>query len=213
MTTYTMILEKVCVLTDTVEIEANSLNAARQIFNANEQAYFEDADFDFPHYDDATLIGPYLYGAKWEKNDGEEECVRLVGTINVNLQDPAAKQKTFDFDFLPQSASINALLNACIAALPSLPEQEQNHLVAAMREFECCGSSVIWSSCDVDSDDAYGLTEVEKREAISRFIRGQECTDEDWAAIDSHARDVVSERSPKGGKKSGKKSSKKTKTA
>ena len=199
MTTYTMILEKVCVLTDTVEIEANSLNAARQIFNANEQEYFEDADFDFPLYDDATLVGPYLYGAKWE-NNGIDESVGLV-ELEVKLHDPAAKLKTFDFDFLPQSASINTLLNACIAVLPSLSEQEQNHLVAAMREFEGCGTSVLWSPSDVDTEDAYGLSEAEKREAISRFIRGQECTDEDWAAIDSHARDVVSDRSPKGGNK------------
>lgn len=207
MTTYTMILEKVCVLTDTVEIEANSLNAAHQIFNANEQEYFEGADFDFPLYDDATLIGPYLYGAKWE-NNGKEESVGLV-ELEVKLQNPAAKQKTFDFNFLPQSASINTLLNACVAALPSLPEQLQNHLVTAMREFEDCGTSVLWSPSDVDTEVAYGLTEAEKREAVSRFIRGQECTDEDWAAIDSHARDVVSERSPSGCKKS----SKKTKTA
>lgn len=199
MTTYTMILEKVCVLTDTVEIEANSLNAARQIFNANEQEYFEGADFVFPLYDDATLVGPYLYGAKWE-NNGIDESVGLV-ELEVKLQNPAAKQKTFDFNFLPQSASINTLLNACVAALPSLPEQLQNNLEAAMREFEGCGTSVLWSPSDVDTEDAYGLSEAEKREAISRFIRGQECTDEDWAAIDSHARDVVSDRIPKGGNK------------
>ena len=91
MTTYTMILEKVCVLTDTVEIEANSLNAARQIFNANEQEYFEDADFDFPLYDDATLIGPYLYGAKWKNNDGIEECVRLAGELEIKVHDLEAE--------------------------------------------------------------------------------------------------------------------------
>lgn len=199
MTTYTMILEKVCVLTDTVEIEANSLNAARQIFNANEQEYFEGADFDFPLYDDATLVGPYLYGAKWE-NNGIDESVRLV-ELEVKLQNPAAKQKTFDFDFLPQSASINTLLSACIAALPSLPEQVQNNLEVAMREFEGCGTSVLWSPSDVDTEDAYGLSDAEKREVISRYIRGQECTEEDWAVIDSHARDVVSDRSPKGGNK------------
>lgn len=45
MTTYTMTLEKVCTLTDTVEIEADSLEEAKAKFEENEQDYFEDAEW------------------------------------------------------------------------------------------------------------------------------------------------------------------------
>ncbi len=65
MTIYTMILEKAVVLTDRVEIEADSLEEAKVQFEENEQEYFDEADFKYPYYDDATLIEPYLYGATW----------------------------------------------------------------------------------------------------------------------------------------------------
>lgn len=98
------------------------------------------------------------------------------------------------FTFMSQSSSVEGLLNACMAALPRIPYPEKTVLVKAMREFENFGAPVLWSSSDVDSDDDYGLTEWEKREAIERFISGYECKESDWLAIDVHARDVKSER-------------------
>ena len=71
MTTYTMILEKVCVLTDTVEVEADSLEEAKAKFEENGQEYFEDADFDFLPDDDSTLIRPYLWGIGWDEANGK----------------------------------------------------------------------------------------------------------------------------------------------
>ena len=98
------------------------------------------------------------------------------------------------FKFMPQSASVNGLLNACIAAMPHLPSLEKDVLEKAMREFETYGVPVLWSAEDVDDGD-YGLTNGEKREAIARFIQDYECKDADWLVINGHARDVLAERS------------------
>ncbi len=98
------------------------------------------------------------------------------------------------FNFLPQSPAIERLLNACRSALAYLPESEKHTLVEAMREFEHFGSPALWSSVDVDADEAYDLSEGEKREAIGRFIQDYECKAADWMAIDAHARDVLAER-------------------
>lgn len=98
------------------------------------------------------------------------------------------------FDFLPQSASVDGLLKACLSALPYVPEPEKNALAQAMREFETFGSPALWSAADVDTAGDYSLTEEEKREAIGRFIQNYECKESDWMAIDGHARDVQSER-------------------
>ena len=98
------------------------------------------------------------------------------------------------FSFLPQSPAIERLLNACQSALAYLPESEKHTLIAAMREFEHFGSPALWSSADVDTDEAYDLSEGEKREAIGRFIQGYACKTADWMAIEAHARDVLAER-------------------
>lgn len=63
-----------------------------------------------------------------------------------------------------------------------------------MRNFEKYGVPTLWSSSDVDEDGEYGLTEGEKREAISRYIQGYECNESDRMNIDGHARDVLEER-------------------
>ncbi len=83
MTIYTMILEKVVVLTDTVEIEADSLEEAKELFEENECDYFEEADFDFPLFDDPTLIRPYLFGATWieDGNEHSDSFVRIAAEL------------------------------------------------------------------------------------------------------------------------------------
>jgi hypothetical protein len=98
------------------------------------------------------------------------------------------------FNFLPQSSSVEGLLNSCMAALQYVPEPEKSVLAKAMREFENFGSPALWSPSDVDAGEEYGLTEGEKREAIGRFIENYECKESDWMAIDGHARDVLAER-------------------
>lgn len=98
------------------------------------------------------------------------------------------------FNFLPQSSAVERLLNACRAMLTYLPASETIILVAAMREFENFGAPVLWSAADVDTDEVYGLSEGEKREAMGRFIQGYECKESDWLVIDGHARDVLAER-------------------
>jgi len=98
------------------------------------------------------------------------------------------------FNFLPQSSSVEGLLNSCMAALQYVPEPEKSVLVKALREFENFGSPALWSPSDVDAGEEYGLTEGEKREAIGRFIEDYECKESDWMAIDGHARDVLAER-------------------
>lgn len=282
MTTYNMYVKKMCSDVGFAEIEADSLEEARKIFDEDHHKYVDEAMLNADYIEDDVVF--FLYGAEWrDENASKDSWVSLakpeirlhnladkkscefdflpewapinallsacVSPSDVEYQDllgltetekrevmsrfirshqytdadwreidshvynvvsersPTSikkrgkKTKSIEFNFLPQAASIKALLKASIAALPHLPAREKRCLVAAMREFEGCGTSVLWSPSDVDTEDAYGLTEAEKREAISRFIRGQECTDEDWAAIDSHACDVVSDRSPKGGKK------------
>lgn len=109
----------------------------------------------------------------------------------------ACREQPEGFDFLPQASSIRTLLDACIKVLPSVPEQDKALLVAAMREFEECGTTILWSIMDVDEKDDHGLTDEEKRETITRFIKGQECSDFDWTDIDMYAREVVDERNPK----------------
>jgi hypothetical protein len=99
-----------------------------------------------------------------------------------------------NFNFMPQSSSVEDLLNACMAAMPHLPDPERTVLEKALREFENFGSPAFWSSSDVDNGDEMGLTEGEKRQAIARFIQDYECKESDWTAIDRHARDVLAER-------------------
>ena len=98
------------------------------------------------------------------------------------------------FNFIPQAPAVEGLLNACLSALTYMPESEKSALIKAMREFENFGSPALWSSADVDTDEDYGLTEGEKREAIGRFIQGYECKEADWMPIEGHARDVLAER-------------------
>lgn len=98
------------------------------------------------------------------------------------------------FNFMPQSATVSMLLNACVAAMPHLPSTEKDALEKALREFETFGVPVLWSADDADDGD-YGLTKGEKREAIARFIQDYEVTDHDWMTIGRHARDVLAERS------------------
>lgn len=49
------------------------------------------------------------------------------------------------FNFLPQSSSVEGLLNSCMAALQYVPEPEKSVLAKAMREFENFGSPALWS--------------------------------------------------------------------
>lgn len=126
----------------------------------------------------------------------------------LSLLEKACREQPEGFDFLPQASSISSLLDACIKVLPSVPEQDKALLVAAMREFEECGTSILWSPMDIDQDEEFGLTDAEKREAISRFIRKQGCSDYDWMDIDKHTREVVAERSPKVEEKKTKKTKK-----
>lgn len=146
------------------------------------------------------------------------DSLRIAGEIEVEIDDwkvdtlswleKACREQPEGFDFLPQASSISSLLDACIKVLPSVPEQDKALLVAAMREFEECGTSILWSPMDIDQDEEFGLTDAEKREAISRFIRKQGCSDYDWMDIDKHTREVVAERSPKVEEKKTKKTKK-----
>lgn len=98
------------------------------------------------------------------------------------------------FNFLPQAAPVEGLLNACLAALPHLPAPEKAVLVTAMREFEARGVALMWSPADVDEDDEYELTDKEARGAISQFLAGSAPSEADRMAIDTCAREVLAER-------------------
>lgn len=96
------------------------------------------------------------------------------------------------FNFMDQNSRIEDLLQACVAALPHLPEPQKETLIKELRGFEKSGAPMMWSSDDVD--DARGLTENEKCEAIGRFIQECTCRDSDWEDIERHARDVLEQR-------------------
>lgn len=134
---------------------------------------------------------------KDELDDWKVETLEWIEIVRDSLANGRTR-KTYGLDFLSQSEPVERLLNTCLSVIPSLSEKEKLLLVDAMREFnDGCSSCIVWSPMDVDLHDMYGLTEEEKREAISRFVRGQECSDFDWTDIDMHASDVVSERNPK----------------
>jgi len=98
------------------------------------------------------------------------------------------------FDFMPQASTVTSLLNACIAALPQMPEPEKTVMVQALREFENFGVPTLWSPSDADADESLGLTMEEKREVISRFLQDHRCNDADWCQIEKLGADVLSER-------------------
>ncbi len=137
------------------------------------------------------------------ENEGEDERVdwkvrtgNWLATV-LDHAETSRLENEYGFDFLPQPSPVVRLLDTCIKVIPCLPEKEKLLLIKYVREFNDCGSYIVWSPMDVDQDDKYGLTAEEKREAISRFISNQGCSDSDWIDIDKYAREVVSERSPK----------------
>lgn len=97
------------------------------------------------------------------------------------------------FNFLPQSHSIESLLKACKSALPYVPEPEKGALVQAMREFETFGGPTLWSAADVEAQEEMPLTAGERREALCRFLQNYERKESDWM-LDMHARSVLTER-------------------
>lgn len=56
------------------------------------------------------------------------------------------------FQFLSQSSEVEALLNACIAALPHLPAPEKAVLETAMRKFEADEDSFVCTHCGARGD-------------------------------------------------------------
>ena len=98
------------------------------------------------------------------------------------------------FNFLSQCYSVDVLLKACVEALPFIPESQNETLVKALRDFEESGAVTLWSVSDVDDEDEHGLTESEKRDAISRFIDDGKCTETDWMNIEYHRNAVLAER-------------------
>lgn len=98
------------------------------------------------------------------------------------------------FQFMPQSAVVQGLLNACLQALPVLPAAEKDVLHKAVKMFEIFGSTPLWSAGDVDASTDLGLTDCEREAAIARFVENREPGESDWAAIDAFARQVLSER-------------------
>lgn len=74
-----------------------------------------------------------------------------------------------EFKFLPQTKSVELLLQACWHAMPHLPEPEKAVMTQALQRFEVAVATTVWSLDDVDIDDEYDLTDEEKREVLSRF--------------------------------------------
>lgn len=144
MQTFTFHFETVVGLKAKKSVKAKSFtNAKRNLrrqMNKNAIEFLENLDFEYQGQE-GEILPPYLYGI--ERSDNEWEVFNPFNALLQEYVDRYSKKDPFamqeKFDFLPQSASINTLLNACIAALPSLPKQEQNNLVAAMHEFEGCG--------------------------------------------------------------------------
>lgn len=100
------------------------------------------------------------------------------------------------FKFISQFGPVSDLLNAGVAALQYLPAEQKASLEKALRVFEKCGVPTLWAPGDVDNNGVLGLTASEKEEAICRFIRRYNCTDQDWANIDHYAEQVHAERIP-----------------
>jgi hypothetical protein len=172
MTTYNMYVKKMCSDVGSVEIEADSLEEARKIFDEDHRKYVDEAMLNADYIEDDVVF--FLYGAEWWDETSRKTPFVSLAKPEIKLHNLADK-KSCEFDFLPEWTSINALLSACV------------------------------SPSDVEYQDLTGLTEAEKREVMSRFIRSHQYTDADWREIDSHVYDVVSERSPTNVKRRGKK--------
>ena len=99
---------------------------------------------------------------------------------------------TATFDFLPQSDCVEALLDACVEALPHVPAAQKGALIESLRRFEIFTAPTLWSAADVN--DALGLTEDEKRQCIASFSENYECKQADWDAIEQCARKIVENR-------------------
>lgn len=98
------------------------------------------------------------------------------------------------FNFMPQTASVEKLLLASQAALAHLPANERPALVAALRQFESVAAPTTWSMADVHAITDSPLTDGEKAQVLARFVENYECTESDWMALETQARNVLAER-------------------
>ena len=87
------------------------------------------------------------------------------------------------FDFMEQTSVVSNLLNACLAALPYIPEPEKAVMIEALENFETFGVPIAWSEIDVDPEDTLGLSQDEKRHVIAEFIENYDCKESDWEDI------------------------------
>lgn len=63
-----------------------------------------------------------------------------------------------------------------------------------MKAFEEFGATKIWSVYDVDVEGERGMAAKERREAITRYLKYDECTEDEWLAISRCEGDVIAKR-------------------
>ncbi|CAM5559342.1 hypothetical protein [Eoetvoesiella caeni] len=99
-----------------------------------------------------------------------------------------------NFNFLPQSHSVNELLEACVAALEHLPDLDKSKLGSAMKAFETFAVTTAWSAEDVDPNNELFLSKEDKDQVLEDFIDGYEVRESDIQALDSAALSLLKER-------------------
>ena len=98
------------------------------------------------------------------------------------------------YKFLPQSAHVEALIKAAVAALPHLPRPDKSLMEDALAEFETIVAPTTWSVHDIDMDDEYSLSKDEKLEVLKRFKRKYSCAESDWLWLNELSQEVAKER-------------------
>lgn len=89
-----------------------------------------------------------------------------------------------EFNFLPQSDSIEKLLQVCVEVLPHLPQAKQSALASALEKFETRVAPTMWSVEDLNVDWAADLSDEDKLAALAHFFDNYECTSQDWLALE-----------------------------
>lgn len=95
-----------------------------------------------------------------------------------------SKKIPVQFDTLPQTQSVENLLQAAIKALPLLQGIERQQLEAAIRQFETTLVPTAWRPADFEGY-LQGCDKDDVLAAMVIFQEGYEISDVDWARIES----------------------------
>ena len=96
-----------------------------------------------------------------------------------------------ELNFLPQEKSVQKLLDACVGVLDMVPNYKRQELVSALQPFQSVSAVATWPADAIDPEKEFGLTQDQKREVMSEYIRTGSPTDQEIAAMRFLARDVA----------------------